>query len=155
MTDVQQFIVMSFGTVVALAGLWLLFLRKEGATNRIKLLGQEFELSTPALIVFLVGSGIFILPFVVTQDPRKSTAMKGTGPESTQLAKLPPQKPSDPSMTRPEEGTSEIASTNRDKPTWLPSNEIRGIGTGERISYYYTFNARPGMVKVTIDGKNK
>jgi hypothetical protein len=51
--------------------------------------------------------------------------------------------------------TPDGASTNRDEPTWLPSNEIRGIGIGERISYYYTFNAGPGIVKVTIDGKNK
>jgi hypothetical protein len=46
-------------------------------------------------------------------------------------------------------------STNIDKPTPLTSNEIRGNGVGETISYYYTFNAGPGTVKVTVDSKNK
>jgi TPR repeat protein len=48
-----------------------------------------------------------------------------------------------------------VPSTNIDKPTLLTSKEIRGNGVGEAISYYYTFNAGPGEVKVTVDGKNK
>ena len=47
------------------------------------------------------------------------------------------------------------ASTDRDKPTWLTSNEIRGLGVGEDISYYYAFNAGPGTVTAIVDGKNK
>jgi hypothetical protein len=50
---------------------------------------------------------------------------------------------------------TDVPSTNIDKPTLLTSNEIRGNGVGEEISYYYTFNAGPGEVKVTVDGKNK
>jgi hypothetical protein len=50
---------------------------------------------------------------------------------------------------------ADVPSTNIDKPTLLTSNEIRGNGVGEGISYYYTFNAGPGMVKVTLDGKSK
>jgi hypothetical protein len=50
---------------------------------------------------------------------------------------------------------TDVPSTNIDKPTLLTSNEIRGNGVGEDISYYYTFNAGPGEVKVTVDGKNK
>jgi hypothetical protein len=46
-------------------------------------------------------------------------------------------------------------STDRDKPTWLTSNEIRGRGVGERVSYYYACNAGPGVITVTVDGKNK
>jgi hypothetical protein len=65
------------------------------------------------------------------------------------------QQPLTTSTLIPSIPTPEDAPTDRDKPTWLPSNEIRGIGVGERISYYYTFNAGPGIVKVTIDGKNK
>jgi hypothetical protein len=53
---------MLFGAVIALAGLWLLFTRNDAGANRLKILGQEFEISTPALVVFLVGSAIFILP---------------------------------------------------------------------------------------------
>jgi TIR domain len=48
-----------------------------------------------------------------------------------------------------------VASTDRDKPTQLISNEIRGLGVGEDISYYYAFNAGPGTVTVIVDGKNK
>jgi len=51
--------------------------------------------------------------------------------------------------------TAGVPSTNIDKPTLLTSNEILGNGVGEDISYYYTFNGGPGVVKVTVDGKNK
>jgi hypothetical protein len=62
----QAGIVMSFGALMAAAGLALLFFRREQGENRIKLFGWEFQISTPALVVFLVGCFIFILP-VVTQ----------------------------------------------------------------------------------------
>jgi hypothetical protein len=50
---------------------------------------------------------------------------------------------------------TDAVSTNRDKPTWLRTNEIRGAGVRETISYWYTFNAGPGEVKVTLDGNAK
>jgi len=65
MVITQFAIVMAFGALVAVVGLALLYLRKEQAENRIKLFGQEFQISTPALVVFLVGCAIFILPSVV------------------------------------------------------------------------------------------
>jgi hypothetical protein len=43
--------------------------------------------------------------------------------------------------------------TDIDKPRPLTSKEIRGDGVGEEISYYYTFNAGPGPMKVTVGGK--
>jgi hypothetical protein len=64
-TITQNAVTMLFGLLVAAAGLFLLFSRHEQAENKIKFLGQEFQISTPALVVFLVGSGIFILPFVM------------------------------------------------------------------------------------------
>jgi hypothetical protein len=30
-----------------------------------------------------------------------------------------------------------------------------GLGVGERISYYYVFNAGPGPIRAIVDGKNK
>src|SRR5260370_13965268 len=65
MVITQLAIVMAFGALVAVAGLALLYFRKEQAENRIKLFGQEFQISTPALVVFLVGCGVFILPSVI------------------------------------------------------------------------------------------
>jgi hypothetical protein len=59
-----QAFVMAFGALIASAGLVLLFLRKEQAQNKIKLLGQEFEISTPALVVFLAGCTVFVMPLV-------------------------------------------------------------------------------------------
>ena len=61
-----QAMVMVFGAVIASAGLLLLFLRKEQAQNKIKLFGQEFEISTPALVVFLVGCAVFVMPLVIS-----------------------------------------------------------------------------------------
>jgi hypothetical protein len=63
MTNIQMAVVMAFGALIAVAGLWLLFTKNESGANRLKILGQEFEISTPALVVFLVGSAIFVLPF--------------------------------------------------------------------------------------------
>lgn len=63
MTNLQAGIVMGFGALIAVAGLWLLYTRNDAGANRFKILGQEFEISTPALVVFLVGSAIFVLPF--------------------------------------------------------------------------------------------
>jgi hypothetical protein len=64
-TVTLQTMVMAFGAVIASAGLVLLFLRKEQTENKIKLLGQEFEISTPALVVFLAGCFMFVMPLVV------------------------------------------------------------------------------------------
>jgi hypothetical protein len=70
MVITQFAIVMAFGALVAVAGLALLYFRKEQAENRIKLFGQEFQISTPALVVFLAGCGVFILPSVIQiQNP--------------------------------------------------------------------------------------
>ena len=71
MVITQFAIVMTFGALVAVAGLALLYFRKEQAENRIKLFGQEFQISTPELVVFLVGCGVFILPSV-TQIPNQT-----------------------------------------------------------------------------------
>jgi hypothetical protein len=57
--------VMVFGAFLAVAGLFLLVLRKEQGQNRIRLFGQQFQVSTPALVVFLAGCAIFILPFAI------------------------------------------------------------------------------------------
>jgi hypothetical protein len=58
----------------------------------VKLLGMEFELSTPALAVFLVGSGLFVLPHFL---PRADT------PQSARSAPSPPE-PSSTSNGAPE-----------------------------------------------------
>src|SRR5262249_47796635 len=55
-------LVMTFGALVAAAGLVLLFIRQEQGKNRIKILGQEFQISTPALVVFLAGCALVIMP---------------------------------------------------------------------------------------------
>jgi hypothetical protein len=138
MTDMQQFIVMSFGAVVALAGLWLLFLRKEGATNRIKLLGQEFELSTPALIVFLVGSGIFILPFVVTQDLGKSTSIPPTEKQPAPSMPKPEEQPRNSSLTSEEQEPNDHVS----KANWIELGKTyRGtLRRGQDLIDYFAFS---------------
>jgi hypothetical protein len=61
----EHAIVACFGALVSGIGLVLLFLRKEQARNRIRLFGQDLQISTPDLVVFLVGSAIFILPLIM------------------------------------------------------------------------------------------
>src|SRR6476620_6715568 len=46
-------------------------------------------------------------------------------------------------------------STDRDNPTPLASNEIRGNAIGKKVEYYYTFLAGPGEVILTVDSGAK
>jgi outer membrane protein OmpA-like peptidoglycan-associated protein len=50
--------------------------------------------------------------------------------------------------------TAGAGSTDIDEPTRLTTNRIKGKGTKSPVSYYYTFNAGPGKVTLTADGKN-
>lgn len=55
-------------------------------------------------------------------------------------------------------GTAGIAaaqSNDRDNPTPLTSNTIKGTGIGKTVEYYYNFTAGPGEVVITIDLKAK
>ena len=45
-------------------------------------------------------------------------------------------------------------STNRDHPTPLTSNEIKGELNGEEIEYFYSFTAGPGELTITVDVKS-
>src|SRR4051812_18790452 len=42
-------------------------------------------------------------------------------------------------------------STDRDHPTALTSNMIKGTGTGKKAEYFYSFSAGPGDLILTID----
>jgi hypothetical protein len=68
MTITQNAIVMVFGAILASAGVALLSLRKESGENRIKLFGQEFQVSTPALVVFLAGCALFAMPLAIRSE---------------------------------------------------------------------------------------
>lgn len=61
----RDIVVMSFGALIVLAGLALMFYGKSAGNSRIKFANMEFEISTPALVVFLVGCGLFLLPLLL------------------------------------------------------------------------------------------
>ena len=112
---------------------------------------------TAAVIVILVA---VITSLFMMKKPGEETAPSLPPPPiaDQQQTTAPAGKRSDDGMLHPDKQTvrkADVPSTNIDKPTLLNSNEIRGSGVGEQISYYYTFNAGPGEVKVTVDGKNK
>jgi len=46
-------------------------------------------------------------------------------------------------------------STDRDNPAPLASNEIRGMGIGKNVEYFYTFLAGPGEIVLTTDVRAK
>lgn len=52
-------------------------------------------------------------------------------------------------------GSALAQSGDRDNPTPLASNTIKGNGIGKKVEYYYSFTAGPGEVVVTIDLKAK
>jgi hypothetical protein len=75
-----------FGAFLAVAGLALLLREQKATGNKIKFLGQEFELSSTALVVVVMGCAIFALPFVTpredTQAPLVTTRGGPESPES-------------------------------------------------------------------------
>ncbi len=77
MTALQTSAVMIFGGLLAAAGVLLLVFTRTPGANRIKAFGVEFELSTPALVVFLAGCALVIAPFVV--GPREEIGGGGGG----------------------------------------------------------------------------
>ena len=51
-------------------------------------------------------------------------------------------------------GSTFAQSTNRDHPTPLRSDEIRGELNGDEIEYFYSFTAGPGELTITVDVKS-
>ncbi len=51
--------------------------------------------------------------------------------------------------------TAGPGSTDIDEPTRLTVSRIKGEGIKKAVSYYYAFNAGPGELTLTIDGKNE
>jgi hypothetical protein len=51
-------------------------------------------------------------------------------------------------------GSTFAQSTNRDHPTPLRSDEIRGELNGGEIEYFFSFTAGPGEVTITVDVKS-
>jgi hypothetical protein len=78
MSAAQTTSVMVFGALMAVAGVVLIFYAKSPGSNRIRAFTVEFELSTPALVVFLAGCGLMLSPFLLEQsiavDPTGSPA---------------------------------------------------------------------------------
>jgi len=50
---------------------------------------------------------------------------------------------------------AQAGSTERDNPTALSVNTIKGTGVGKKVEYFYSFTAGPGEVVLTIDLKAK
>src|SRR5713101_389522 len=71
MSAIQQVVVMIFGGVLAVVGIYLFATDKAAGkkdkASKITLLGISVELSTPSLIIFVVGCGLFISPFFLGQ----------------------------------------------------------------------------------------
>jgi hypothetical protein len=78
MTEIEKLAIMGFGAVIAVVGLVMLFRGKSGeGRNVLKAFGAEFELSGPAIVVFLVGAGMFLVPLLLTG--RFDRERQGTG----------------------------------------------------------------------------
>ena len=60
-----------------------------------------------------------------------------------------------PGTTAATASVAGAGSTDIDEPTRLNTHRIKAAGTDQPTSYYYTFNAGPGELTLTIDGKNK
>ena len=85
------YIVMAFGGLLAVIGV-VLFVRKgtEG-TNVIKMFGFEFQLSGSALVIFVIGIIVFILPFIRPSSFRPDAwqAPNGVTEKQTKVIEAP------------------------------------------------------------------
>jgi hypothetical protein len=63
--DLQVAVATTLGALLILVAAWLLIARRDASQNRAKFLGLEFELSTPALVVLLIGAGLLVGPAFV------------------------------------------------------------------------------------------
>ncbi len=80
MTNTLQWTLLSFGILIALAGLIAFLMRKEEGSNRVKLFGGEFELSRPALVIILAGCTVAVASlYLPTRQPAEE---KRAGTES-------------------------------------------------------------------------
>jgi hypothetical protein len=58
-------------------------------------------------------------------------------------------------LTMAAAGATIAQSNDRNNPTPVSSNTIKGAGVGKKVEYYYSFSAGPGEVVLTIDLKAK
>lgn len=69
MDILEKAIVMGVGGLFAIAGITLFtYFRVKGTrgeTNKIKILGAEFQVSAPSLVIFIIGTALFVFPFLV------------------------------------------------------------------------------------------
>jgi hypothetical protein len=75
-----QWIVLIFGICVAVLGLSAFFFGKKEGANRIKFFGGEFESSSPAVLIFVIGCAVAVASLYFV--PRQSVENKVGGTES-------------------------------------------------------------------------
>lgn len=90
-------VLMAVGTVIAAAGLWLLFLHQEPGLDKVKLSTHEYKMSTPARVVFGIGCAVFLSPIFVANRsqqviilPRRESAPSSTAVAMTNNAEIEP-----------------------------------------------------------------
>ena len=120
--------------------------RAEGVLTKVKSnvdLQKFSAISQSHLQKRLVIVGTYLMGFAliagltstVTRRDKSSSAQVHSGPNASSNA-----------------GNSHGFSTDRDNPTKLRTNEIRGTGVDKkRVRYYFSFLGGPGEVRVTLD----
>lgn len=67
------YLVMGFGVVLALIGIVLFALKGAEGTSNVKMFGFEFQLGGSALVIFVMGTLIFLVPILYEEKFRDST----------------------------------------------------------------------------------
>jgi hypothetical protein len=63
MFTIEEYSLIGFGALVAILGIWVFIFKKQEGKNVVKIFGQEFEISAPALVIVIIGCGMAIFPF--------------------------------------------------------------------------------------------
>jgi hypothetical protein len=103
-----------------------------------------------ASAAFLGAAAALVVALHLARLPKPDPAPAAQLSDSAQTPARPGGQRGQPTSTAP----AAAASTDRDNPTPLTTNVLTGPGLGEPISYYYVFNAGPGTLRATVDGKN-
>ena len=114
---------------------------------------DDIGYAVPASItqIILKGWGVRVEPTISPPDQVVPSDAKQSEEKRVDLTQKITGQDEAPMVVVP---ANDSPSTNIDKPTWLSSNEIRGEGVGEDVSYYYTFMAEPGDRKNNCRWKN-
>ena len=72
MNDLQILLTTILGSLLVIVAVWQIAVRRDSGRSTAKFLGIELDLSTPGLVVLVVGCGLLVLPAFLSYRPGRA-----------------------------------------------------------------------------------